>query len=76
MTEVALYDLADARSVRVIYADSGRLGYTLGQEDLQLRLYDAVIHEFDRDDPSMFQSSDVVQQVLIIRGIGAHRRRA
>jgi lipopolysaccharide export system permease protein len=76
MRDVALYDLADARNVRIVYADSGRLGYTPGQQDLQLRLYDAVIHEFDRDDTHMFQASDVAQQILVIRGIGADFVRA
>ncbi len=71
MKDVALYDLAEARSARVIYADSGFLGFTPNQEDLQLWLYASTIHEFDREDPRMFQTSDADQQVLIIRGIGS-----
>ncbi len=76
MRDVALYDLADSRSSRVVYADSGRLGYTPGQQDLQLKLYEARIHEFDRDETHMFQSSDVDEQILVIRGIGAEFVRA
>jgi lipopolysaccharide export system permease protein len=76
MRDVALYDLSDSRSSRVVYADSGRLGYTPGQQDLQLRLYEAKIHEFDREDTQMFQVSDVDEQILIIRGIGADFVRA
>lgn len=76
MRDVALYDLADARSTRVVYADSGYLGYTPGQQDLQLRLYQSNIHEFDRDETHMFQASDADQQILIIRGIGADFVRA
>ncbi len=76
MRDVALYDLADSRSTRIVYADSGYLEYTPGQQDLQLHLYDADIHEFDRDETHMFQTSDADQQIMIIRGIGAEFVRA
>lgn len=76
MRDIALYDLADSRSTRIVYADSGDLGYTPGQQDLQLRLYEADIHEFDRDETNMFQTSDADKQIMIIRGIGAEFVRA
>ena len=70
MRDVTLYDLAEPTRSRIVYADSGYLAFTPNQEDLQLTLYEAIIHEFDRTSPNMFQTSDVERQVLVFRGIG------
>jgi hypothetical protein len=52
---VTIYDLADQDRKRVIYADSGYLAITEDQEDAYLTLFSGVMHEFDRQDPQMFQ---------------------
>ncbi|MGH7732632.1 MAG: LptF/LptG family permease, partial [Gemmatimonadales bacterium] len=57
MRDVSLFDLNDRNVRRVIYADSGRLAYETGHPDLELRLYDGVIHEYEEDHPELFQST-------------------
>lgn len=55
MRDVSLFDLNDRGTRRVIYADSGRLAYEAGRTDLELRLFDGVIHEYQSDRPDLFQ---------------------
>ena len=69
MRDVTLYNLVD--QTRTIYADSGYLAFAPNQEDLQLTLYDGTIHEFDRQDPRMFQQTAFRRQAILIRGIGS-----
>lgn len=57
MRDVSLFDLNDRTLRRVIYADSGRLAYETGRTDLELRLYDGVIHEYRTDRPDIFQTT-------------------
>lgn len=57
MRDVSLFDLNDRTVRRVIYADSGRLAYEAGRTDLELRLYDGVIHEYQTDRPDLFQET-------------------
>lgn len=71
MRDVALYDLTDPARTRTIYADSGRLAFAPNQEDLELTLFDGIIHEFDRDDPRMFQQTAYRHQTVMVRGIGS-----
>lgn len=71
MRDVALYSLEEARRQRIVYADSGRLAFAPNQEDLQLTLYDGTTHEFDRDDPRMFQLTAFNEQIVVIRGVGS-----
>jgi lipopolysaccharide export system permease protein len=71
MLDVTLYDLSEQDRTRVIYADSGFIAFAANQEDLLLTLYDGEIHEFDRDEPRMFQHTEYVQQVVLMRGIGS-----
>ncbi len=71
MQDVTLYQLEEQSRKRIIYADSGSLLFTPNQEDLQLTLFDGSIHEFDRDDPQMFQQTGFGQQIVIVRGVGS-----
>jgi lipopolysaccharide export system permease protein len=68
LRDVTLYHLVD--QTRTIYADSGYLAFAPNQEDLQLTLYQGAIHEFDREDPRVFQQTGFTRQTVLIRGVG------
>jgi lipopolysaccharide export system permease protein len=55
LREVTIYDVGGDASRRIIYADSGLMGYAEGQTDLSLRLFDGSIHQYRPVDPSGFQ---------------------
>ena len=55
LKEVTIYDVGGESSRRIIYADSGLMGYAEGQTDLSLRLYDGAIHQYRPAEPEMFQ---------------------
>jgi lipopolysaccharide export system permease protein len=55
MRDVVIYDVGDQRGRRIIYADSGLMGYAPGQTDLSLMLYDGRVHELKTADPSEFR---------------------
>ncbi len=71
MRDVTLYSLEENNRKSIIYADSGYLEFAQNQEDLQLILYEGSIHEFDRDDPRMFQKTDFGRQLILVRGVGS-----
>jgi len=75
LRDVAIYDLADADRKRVIYADSGYLAITEDQEDAYLTLYSGLTHDFDRQDPAMFQVSGFERDLIRIEGVGNELRR-
>lgn len=55
LRDVVIYDVGDQRGRRIIYADSGVMGYASGQRDLGLVLYDGTIHELKSADPAEFR---------------------
>jgi lipopolysaccharide export system permease protein len=55
LREVTIYDVGGESSRRIIYADSGLMGYAAGQTDLSLRLFDGSIHQYRPAEPRMFQ---------------------
>lgn len=69
MRNVSLFDLNDRNVRRVIYADSGRLAYEEGHPDLELRLYDGVIHEYEADHPDLFQSTVYHINTIKVRNV-------
>ena len=70
MRDVTIYRLTDQNSTRIVYADSGRMAFDLNQEDLQLILFNGSAHEFDRQDPSLFQRSEYEKYEIRLEGIG------
>lgn len=52
LRDVVIYDVSDPRGRRIIYADSGLMGYAPGQSDLSLVLYDGTVHELKSADRS------------------------
>ena len=71
MRDITLYSLEENNRKRIVYADSGYLEFAGNPEDLQLILYDGSIHEFDRDDPRMFQKTAFGRQLIMVRGVGS-----
>ena len=69
MRDVSLFDLNDRTLRRVIYADSGRLAYEEGRTDLELRLYDGVIHEYRTDRPDIFQTTAYHINTIKVRNV-------
>jgi lipopolysaccharide export system permease protein len=69
LRDVTLYNLVE--QTRTIYADSGYMAFAPNQEDLQLTLYDGAIHEFDREDPRVFQQTGFTRQTVLVRGVGS-----
>ncbi|HEV2291601.1 MAG TPA: LptF/LptG family permease, partial [Gemmatimonadales bacterium] len=69
MRDVSLFDLNDRNVRRVIYADSGRLAYEEGRSDLELRLYDGVIHEYEVDHPELFQSTEYHINTIKVKNV-------
>ena len=55
LREVTIYDVGSDASRRIIYADSGLMGYAEGQTDLSLRLFDGSIHQYRPREPDGFQ---------------------
>ncbi|HEY7479405.1 MAG TPA: LptF/LptG family permease [Gemmatimonadales bacterium] len=55
LREVTIYDVGGDASRRIIYADSGLMGYAEGQTDLSLRLFNGSIHQYRPVEPTGFQ---------------------
>ena len=55
LKDITIYDMGGETSRRIIYADSGRMAYSEGRTDLNLRLFDGSIHQFRPSDPTSFQ---------------------
>src|SRR5262249_54630500 len=51
LRSVTIYDMAGTDNRRIIYADSGVMGFTSQGTDLQFRLYHGAIHAFKQTDP-------------------------
>lgn len=71
MRDITVYDFGEPGRQRIIYADHGRIAFAPNQQDLQLTLNDGTIHEFDREDPRMFQRTAFHRQVVVVKGVGS-----
>ena len=70
MKDVAIYDLGQVESRRIIYADSGVIGYAPGGADVRLRLWHGTIHETKATSPELFQVTDFAVNTIRIREVG------
>lgn len=69
LRSVTIYDMAGTESRRVIYADSGVMGFTDQGTDLQLKLWDGAIHAFKQSDPAMLQVTDFTTNVIMVKEV-------
>jgi lipopolysaccharide export system permease protein len=70
LRDVAIYDLGQPDSRRIIYADSGQIGYTEDGVDVRLRLWHGSIHETKAAEPALFQVTDFTVNTIRIREVG------
>lgn len=69
LRSVTIYDMAAVDSRRIIYADSGQMGFTDQGTNLQMRLYHGSVHAFKQNDPSLFQATNFATNVILIRDV-------
>jgi len=70
LKDVAIYDLGEADSRRIIYADSGLIGYAPDGVDVRLRLWHGTIHEAKAASPDLFQVTDFMVNTIRVRNVG------
>lgn len=70
LKDVAIYDLGQVDSRRIIYADSGLIGYAPGGVDVRLRLWHGTIHETKAATPDLFQVTDFEVNTIRVRDVG------
>lgn len=69
LRSVTIYDMSTTDNRRVIYADSGAMGFTDQGTDLQLRLYDGAIHAFKQSDPGLMQVTDFRTNTILVKEV-------
>jgi lipopolysaccharide export system permease protein len=69
LRSVTIYDMSGTDARRVVYADSGIMGFTPSGVDLQLQLYDGSIHGFRQSDQSVIQVTDFRTNTILVREV-------
>ncbi|MEO8636456.1 MAG: LptF/LptG family permease [Gemmatimonadales bacterium] len=69
LKDVTIYDMAGTDSRRVIYADSGIMGFAGQGTDLQLRLFSGAIHAFKQSDPTLLQVTDFTTNTILVKDV-------
>lgn len=69
LRSVTIYDMSGSDTRRIVYADSGVMGFTPSGEDLQLQLYDGSIHAFRQSDQSLAQVTDFRANTILVREV-------
>ncbi|MBW8772966.1 MAG: LptF/LptG family permease, partial [Gemmatimonadetes bacterium] len=70
LKDVAIYDLGQPDERRIIYADSGVIGYAPGGVDVRLRLWHGTIHATKAASPELFQVTDFRVNTIRVRDVG------
>jgi lipopolysaccharide export system permease protein len=69
LRSVTIYDMGAVDSRRIIYADSGQMGFTDEGTNLQMRLYHGSVHAFKQNDPTLFQVTNFTSNVILVRDV-------
>jgi lipopolysaccharide export system permease protein len=69
LRSVTIYDMAGTDNRRIIYADSGVMGFANAGADLQFRLYDGAIHAFKQSDPTLLQITDFQTNTILVKEV-------
>jgi lipopolysaccharide export system permease protein len=69
LRSVTIYDMGATDSRRIIYADSGVMGFANEGTDLQMRLFHGAVHAFKQTDPTMMQVTDFATNVIMVRDV-------
>ena len=70
LKDVTIYDMAGQQGRKVIYADSGRMGFEPNQTDLYLRLHSGSILQFKGADPGLLQLTYFTINTIRVRSVG------
>jgi len=69
LRSVTIYDMAGTDNRRIIYADSGVMGFANAGSDLQFRLFDGAIHAFKQSDPTLLQVTDFRINTILVKEV-------
>jgi lipopolysaccharide export system permease protein len=69
LTSVSIYDIGQSDHRRVIYADSGLMGYDPSGRDLILRLYDGSVQDVSATDRAAFQHTAFKVQEIVFSDV-------
>ncbi len=69
LRSVTIYDMSATDARRIVYADSGIMGFTPSGVDLQLQLYDGSIHGFRQSDQAVVQVTDFRTNTIVVREV-------
>ncbi len=70
LRDVTIFDMSGQQGRQVIYADSGRMGFEVNQNDLYLTLYDGSIMQFKGADPGLLQLTYFTVNTIRVRSVG------
>lgn len=71
MREVVIYDLSDQSRRRTIYADSGTLGFARNRSDLEMVLFNGVMHEVPNNRPGELTRLYFDRDRLHVKGVAS-----
>ena len=69
LRSVTIYDMGATDSRRIIYADSGQMGFISQGTDLQMRLFHGSVHAFKQTDPALMQVTNFTTNVILVRDV-------
>ncbi len=69
LRSVTIYDMAGTDSRRIIYADSGIMGFTDQGTNLQLKLWTGAIHAFKQSDAALMQVTDFATNTILVKDV-------
>ncbi|HEY7028368.1 MAG TPA: LptF/LptG family permease [Gemmatimonadales bacterium] len=69
LRNVTIYDMAATDGRRIIYADSGVMGFSSDATDLTLRLFDGSIHAFKATEPNLMQVTDFTVNNILVKDV-------
>ncbi len=69
LRSVTIYDMAGTDNRRIIYADSGVMGFANEGSDLQFRLFDGAVHAFKQSDPTQLQVTDFRVNTILVKDV-------
>ena len=69
LRSVTIYDMSGTDSRRIIYADSGLMGFTDQGTNLQLKLWLGSIHAFKQSDAALMQVTDFATNTILVKDV-------
>lgn len=69
LRSVSIYDVGQAERRRIIYADSGLMGYTQDGRDLVLRLFDGSVEQVTSADRPLFEHTTFATQEIVFKDV-------